>query len=222
MGVADVLYESIHEGLYFSRHVKWFKLLISLHEKSKHFYLPAIWYTTDTLRFLKKVLRNKSYKWGFLLQQNSTASHKTNLHFCFNWYSILIVISIYLSIYIDIYIKIGTYIYINIHIYKWWNGKLGESDKIIKISGKVYKSDTYNWFHNISLFINRTSSDKTFFEFFYFDGGKGYLFWLWLSGYMVEARGHHPHRFDQISDETWYTWRHLASTTNPDSHSQNQ
>ena len=44
-----------------------------------------------------------------------------------------------------------------------------ESYKMIKISGKVDKSNTYNGFNNsISFFINRrTSSEKTFFEFFY-------------------------------------------------------
>ena len=37
---------------------------------------------------------------------------------------------------------------------------LGESDKMIKISGKVDKSNTYNEFnHNILFFIQRTSSD---------------------------------------------------------------
>ena len=35
----------------------------------------------------------------------------------------------------------------------------GESDKMIKISGKVDKSDTYNGFSNILFFIRRTSSD---------------------------------------------------------------
>ena len=35
-----------------------------------------------------------------------------------------------------------------------------ESDKIIKISGKVNKSNNYNWFSgNILFFIYRTSSD---------------------------------------------------------------
>ena len=45
----------------------------------------------------------------------------------------------------------------------------GESDSIIKINGKVDKSTTYNGFSsNISFFIHwRTSSDKTFFEFYY-------------------------------------------------------
>ena len=55
--------------------------------------------------------------------------------------------------------------FIYIYIYIWKNG---ESDKMIKISGKLDKSNTYNWFNdNISFFINRTSSDKTFFAFFY-------------------------------------------------------
>ena len=45
----------------------------------------------------------------------------------------------------------------------------GKSDKIIKLSGKVDKLNTYNGFSgNISFFIHgRMSSDKTFFEFFY-------------------------------------------------------
>ena len=44
----------------------------------------------------------------------------------------------------------------------------GESDKMIKISGKADKSNTYNGFSgNISFFIQgRTSSDKINFEFF--------------------------------------------------------
>ena len=37
---------------------------------------------------------------------------------------------------------------------------LGESNKMIKISGKVNKSNAYNGFNgNILFFINRTSSD---------------------------------------------------------------
>ena len=35
----------------------------------------------------------------------------------------------------------------------------GISNKMIKISGKVDKSDIYNRFSNISFFIHRTSSD---------------------------------------------------------------
>ena len=35
----------------------------------------------------------------------------------------------------------------------------GESDKMIKISGKVDKPDTYNGFGNISFLNHRTSSD---------------------------------------------------------------
>ena len=44
----------------------------------------------------------------------------------------------------------------------------GESDMMIKISRKVEKSNTCNRFTGNSLFfIHRTSSDKTFFGFFY-------------------------------------------------------
>ena len=45
----------------------------------------------------------------------------------------------------------------------------GESYKMIKIRGKVDKSNTYNGFSgNISFFIDRrTSSGKTFFAYFY-------------------------------------------------------
>ena len=51
------------------------------------------------------------------------------------------------------------YIYICIYIYIY----------IIKLSGKVDKSNIYNWFTgNISIFIYRTSSDKNFFSFSYF------------------------------------------------------
>ena len=35
----------------------------------------------------------------------------------------------------------------------------GESDKMIKISGEVDKSDTYNGFSDISFFIHRISSE---------------------------------------------------------------
>ena len=57
------------------------------------------------------------------------------------------------------------YIYIYIYIYIYSDMvDFGESDEI---KGKVDKSDTYNGFSNISFFIQRTSSDKTFFEFFY-------------------------------------------------------
>ena len=53
------------------------------------------------------------------------------------------------------------YIYIYIYIYRE-SVDFGESDKIVKISGKVDKSNTYNVFSsNISFFIQgRTSSDK--------------------------------------------------------------
>ena len=42
------------------------------------------------------------------------------------------------------------------------------SNKMIKMNGKVYKSNTYNGFNgNMSFFINRkTLSDWTFFVFF--------------------------------------------------------
>ena len=48
----------------------------------------------------------------------------------------------------------------------------GESGKMIKISGKENKSKIYNGFNgNISFFINKkTSSDETFFMFFYILG----------------------------------------------------
>ena len=43
----------------------------------------------------------------------------------------------------------------------------GKSDKMIRISGKVDKSNPYNWFSSyISFFIQgKTSSDKTFLSF---------------------------------------------------------
>ena len=46
----------------------------------------------------------------------------------------------------------------------------GESDKMIKISGKMIKSNTSNGFNsNISFFIQeRTSSEKIFLDFFEF------------------------------------------------------
>ena len=44
----------------------------------------------------------------------------------------------------------------------------GESDKVIKIKGKVVKSNTYSGFsRNISFFINRTLSEKIYFVFMY-------------------------------------------------------
>ena len=44
----------------------------------------------------------------------------------------------------------------------------GKSDNMIKISGKLVKSNSYNGFSsNISFFIHgRTSSDKNYFQFF--------------------------------------------------------
>ena len=44
----------------------------------------------------------------------------------------------------------------------------GELDKIIKINGKMDKSDTYKGFSSsdISFFIPRVSSDKTFLKIF--------------------------------------------------------
>ena len=42
----------------------------------------------------------------------------------------------------------------------------GKSDKMIKLNGKVDKSNTYNRFNsNILLFIQGTSSDKNFLSF---------------------------------------------------------
>ena len=53
---------------------------------------------------------------------------------------------------------IEIYIYIYIYIYIEREREmvdLCESDKMIKISGKVYKSNTYNWFRsNILCFIH--------------------------------------------------------------------
>ena len=68
-----------------------------------------------------------------------------------------IVIIYFLTIHIYIYISL---LYIYIYIY----GEMvyfGESDKMIKISGKVNKLNPYKGFsRNISFFINgRTSSD---------------------------------------------------------------
>ena len=47
-----------------------------------------------------------------------------------------------------------------IHVCIWKIKDLCESDKMIKISGKVDKSDSYNEFSdNISFFIHKTFSD---------------------------------------------------------------
>ena len=53
--------------------------------------------------------------------------------------------------------------------------------QLIEISGKVDKSNTYNWFCvNISIFFNRrTSSDYTFFTFFY-------ILVLWVKNKLME------------------------------------
>ena len=52
------------------------------------------------------------------------------------------------------------YIYIYIYIYTYREiGDFGESDKMMKISGKVDKSDTCNGFSDVSFFIQRTFSD---------------------------------------------------------------
>ena len=51
----------------------------------------------------------------------------------------------------------------------------GESDKMLKICGKVNESNTYNVFSgNVSFFVNkRTSSNKTFSEVFYILANEG-------------------------------------------------
>ena len=56
---------------------------------------------------------------------------------------------------------------------------LVEGDKLIKISEKEDKSNTYNRFSsNISFFIYRTSSDKTFLAFFYILANKEKIYKL--------------------------------------------
>ena len=62
------------------------------------------------------------------------------------------------------YMYVYLYIYVCLEIVDF-----GLSDKMIKRSGKVDKSNYYNGFSgNISFFIHRrTSSDKIFFAFFY-------------------------------------------------------
>ena len=134
-----------------------FSLSIYIHAHTHtHTYIYIYIYISSYLSFYFKLYSSSSIIWF-----DSIKFHKTTYHLVCHLFSLVCqnensLLDIDLSVCLSVSLSLYIYIYIYGEMVD-----LGEFDKIMKISGKVDKSNTYNEFSsNFSSFFQwRTSSD---------------------------------------------------------------